>query len=269
MVIIMRKKWRYVKNPQFSGSVLVLTLAGIVMLFKAIWIILPFILFALFTIIVIFIITHFRALNDDEVNNLALKRRNKDIQAYYSFCNYEIQVDKEFKKSMKPDGKFYKINESLRNFPSIAAALLKYKKHEWIILAFEKDQIIDLVWVNKGLDNASAAMSFPLQDIANFASDHNYISILMFHNHPNDDPRRYTYASPSDADISLAKNFSYRLDWKSINHLAFVCESGMYYKYFMSIADSFYPIKEYLKTINDENGSSIAKNLSLHIERLL
>jgi len=227
-----------------------------------------FILITLCVIIIIFIITHLRPLNDEEINSIAIKRRNKDIQTYYAFSNNEIQANEKFKKNMKPDGKFYKMDESLYGFPSIAAALLKYKKHEWIILAFEKDQSIDLIWVNKGLDNASVAMSFPLQDTANFASDHNYISILMFHNHPNNDPRRYTYTSPSDADIVLAKKLSYILDWKSINLIEFVCERGRHYEYYRAIVDRFEPIKGYLETINKINGSSMANNLSLHVERL-
>jgi len=36
---------------------------------------------------------------------------------------------------MNPNGTFYRINESLFGFPATVAALLKYKKHEWIIIA--------------------------------------------------------------------------------------------------------------------------------------
>lgn len=226
-----------------------------------------FVLIAL-GIIAIFIVMHLRPLNDEEINSLAAKRRNKDIQVYYSFCNYEIQVNESFKKNMKPDGKFYKMEESLYNFPSIAAALLKYKKHEWIIAAFEKGRYIDLIWINKGLDNKSVAISFPWQDIANFASDHNYISILLFHNHPNKDPRRYNCTSPSNADIVSAKEFSYILDWKSINLIEFICERGKHYEYYRAIVDSFKPIKDYIKALDAQNGTSKANNLSLHMERL-
>ena len=39
---------------------------------------------------------------------------------------------------MRADGRFYKIEERLFEFPALATGLLKYKKHEWIIIAFER-----------------------------------------------------------------------------------------------------------------------------------
>jgi len=96
----------------------------------------------------IFVFTHLRPLTEDEVKQLGTKRRGKQIRGYFSFAAVGFNVDKEFKKQMNPNGTFYRINEGLFEFPSIAAALLKYKKHEWIIIAFEKHKKIGLMEVS-------------------------------------------------------------------------------------------------------------------------
>jgi hypothetical protein len=89
-------------------------------------------------LLLLFIITHLRPLNAREVKIFANKRRDKMIYQYFNFNQHEYSVDKTFKKNMNPNGMFYEIDENLYSFPSIAAGLLKYKKHEWIIIAFEK-----------------------------------------------------------------------------------------------------------------------------------
>ena len=92
----------------------------------------------LLIIILFYVFTHLRPLTDDEIFKLAQKRRNKTIRNYFLFDNREYNVNKEF-KNMRADGRFYKIEERLFEF-LLAAGLLKYKKHEWIIIAFEKEK---------------------------------------------------------------------------------------------------------------------------------
>ena len=106
-------------------------------------ILIPFILY--FLIFFIFIIFHLRKLTENEVMQLSKKRRDKKLSEYFLFDNREYSANKNFKKIMNPNGKIYQINESLFEFPSIAAALLKYKKHEWIIIAFEKNKNINSI----------------------------------------------------------------------------------------------------------------------------
>jgi len=108
-------------------------------------------------IIVLIILTHLRPLTFEEVMILGSKRRTKELKEYFSFKNYEVNVDMTFKKRMNPNGKFYQFNEVLYEFPSIAAGLLKYKKHEWSIIAFERETKIFLIWLNKGSDNSSVS----------------------------------------------------------------------------------------------------------------
>ena len=86
---------------------------------------------------------------------------------------------------MRSDGRFYKIEERLFEFPALAAGLLKYKKHEWIIIAFEKEKRVELIWLNKGKDNKSVSWFLSASEIVETAKQHSFSSVLVFHNHPN------------------------------------------------------------------------------------
>lgn len=219
-------------------------------------------------ILIVFILTHLRPLDEDEVEQLAMKRRGKEIRKYFSFATVEFDVNKEFKKRINPNGTFYRVNEELFNFPSIAAALLKYKKHEWIIIAFEKQKKIDLIWLNKGFDRSCVSPYLSAMDIINIAMRGNYTSVLIFHNHPNPNPNYYNYSRPSSKDLESASELAHILNKFGINLVEFVCERGMHYEYFLSPSDSFFPISEFVMAINKINGLSWQENLLLHIERI-
>jgi hypothetical protein len=216
----------------------------------------------------IFVFSHLRPMTENEVEQLGIKRRNKQVRLYFSFNTGEFYVDKEFKKGMNPNGKLYRINEPLFVFPSIAAALLKYKKHEWIIIAFEKEKKIDSAWLNKGFDRSGVSPYLSVQDIANIANSNNHTSILIFHNHPNTNPNYYDCRRPSSEDMQSANECAKVLNRNGTNLIEFVCERGKHYKYFSSYADSFLPLSEFATAINGVNSLSKLRNLSLHIERI-
>ncbi len=220
-------------------------------------------------IIILFIITHIRPLNEREILKLSQKRRKSKIKEYFSFNNSEYNVDKEFKRKMKADGKFYQISKILFEFPSIAAGLLKYKKHEWIIVAFEKNRKVDLLWLNKGIDRNTVSSSLSADKISQIGKDNNYSSILIFHNHPNPNPNRYDGTKPSKEDIASARYYSQTLSGTGLNLIEFVCERGRHHHYFSSTVESFLPIKGFEKLIMQKNGLSRFQNLLLHIERFI
>jgi len=221
-----------------------------------------------FLVSMIFILTHLRPLTQAEIKSLAGKRRNNQVRNYYSFDNRELLADKEFKKQMNSSGKFYNVNETLFSFPSTAAALLKYKKHEWIIFGFERNKSIDLIWLNKGFDKTSASSNISLTEIAFTAKQKNHTSVLMFHNHPNSNPNDYSFTKPSDVDLKSAKELMQVLNSDGINLLEFVCERGKHYEYFLSVTDTFFPLHDSINTISKENNESKFTNLSLHFERV-
>ncbi len=215
-----------------------------------------------------FIVTHLRPLTKDEVKSLGDKRRNRQIRMYFSFDTREFTVNKEFKKRMNPNGTFYRINENIFGFPATAAALLKYKKHEWIIIAFEKDKKVDLIWLNKGFDRSGVSPYLSVEDITKNVKQENQISVLIFHNHPNINPNYYDCRKPSGQDIKSANEFAQVLNQNGINLLEFVCERGKHYEYFLSPAGTFLPLAEFVEAIDNLNGQSKFKNLSLHFERI-
>jgi hypothetical protein len=219
-------------------------------------------------VVLLFIVTHLRPLTRGEVEHLSGKRRDQEICRYFSFHTGELSVDRQFKKSMKPTGAFYRINEDLSRFPSIAAALLKYKKHEWVIVAFEKDKHVSLIWVNKGPDGSTVSSLLSTPGIAEVASQRGCSSVLTFHNHPNPSPSHYDCTSASQQDLRSAGLRAEMLNSQGVNLLAFVCERGRPYIYSRSPADSFLPLSDFVGQINEVNGSSRLRNLSLHLERL-
>lgn len=226
------------------------------------------IIFIIVLLIVVFIFTHTRSLTEMEVRKLSSKRRHKQINIYFSFNSAQHEVNKEFKKRMKPNGKFYSINENLFDFPSIAAGLLKYKKHEWIIVAFEKNKKITLIWANKGPDRNSVALYISVERIIDVGINNFYDSVLLFHNHPNPNPNYYDFSTPSKQDKTHATNLATVLNNNSINLVDFVCERGTHHQYYSSYSDTFIPLDKFTHTINRKNGKSKSDNLFLHLERL-
>lgn len=222
----------------------------------------------LLAIALIFIVTHLHALNEKEVRTLADKRRNKAIKKYYTFHEGETTVNMEFKKKMNPRGAFYCVNENLSSFPSVAAGLLKYKKHEWVILGFEKNKTIELMWTNKGINKEAVTIHLATEQILTKCKDCDYSSVLIFHNHPNSDPHYQDCSSPSEQDIISAQTYSDILNNCGINLVEFVCERGAHYKYHFSESDIFLPAAEFAKKIHEINGTSKIHNLSLHTERV-
>jgi hypothetical protein len=219
-------------------------------------------------VVVIFIVIHFRPLREEEIRALGQKRRNKQISQYFSFDSREFDVNKDFKKNMNPNGAFYQINENLFQFPSLASALLKYKKHEWIIVAFEKNKKVNSIWLNKGFDRSAVSLYLSIEHVAELARKEKQTSVMIFHNHPNINPNYYDCRRPSAKDIESASDFAQVLNHNGINLLEFVCERGMHYRYYLSPADNFLPLSEFIDAIDNINGLSRFKNLSLHCERI-
>jgi len=220
-------------------------------------------------VVLLLILTHLRPLTEEEVRQLGTKRRSKQVRRYFSFERGEFSVSKEFKKRMEPSGRFYPISESLQKFPPVAAALLKYKKHEWAIIAFERNKEIFLIWLNKGLNRSSVSPYLSPEAMGKVADERGATSILEFHNHPNPDPNYLVCTKPSDLDLATAKACSSVLNERGLNLVSFVCERGRHYEYFLSPADTFLPLLEFVQEINDVNGQSRLTNLKLHIERMI
>ncbi len=219
-------------------------------------------------LVLTFVLTHLRALSAGEVERLALRRRWREVQRYFSFATAGVGADPDFKKSMRPDGRFYRVDEGLTTFPGLAAALLKYKKHEWIVFAFAKDRRVALMWVNKGADNASVVPHLSPEATREVARDGGFTTVLRFHNHPNPDPHHLDCTKPSDQDLRAAQLYISALRGADISLFEFVCERGVAHAYTRQVADAFLPACELATAVARENGGSGWANLRLHCELL-
>lgn len=212
-----------------------------------------------------------RPLNESDIHALAYKRRNSAISAYYTFDTEEYWISPEAKKKMQPHGSLYELSSptSLSSFPSFAAALLKYKKHEWIIIGFEREGLVVKLWVNKGQDSERAYLKLSLSSLLAIANEQNCTTVLFLHNHPNPNPSQFSTSRPSENDLAFAQTLANLLVPEGINLLAFICERGRHYEYWRSIHNEFLPIESFVKAIEQEaSEANWWKNLMLRMELL-
>ena len=214
----------------------------------------------------LYYLTHRRPLTDGEVFRLAAHRRRRTVASYFRFARQEVAIHKAFKAGMKPSGRIYAVNERLEDMPDLAAALLKGKKHEWMVIAFERGRRVTHLYVNKGPDNESVSLLWEPESIVRFARQQGCTSLLLFHNHPNPNPGRYDFTRPSGTDLESARQFAGVLLPQGINLIEFVCERGRHYRYFDAVSEHFLPVGQFSQEIRKANGTSPRANYRLHRE---
>ena len=220
-------------------------------------------------LVTLWIALHLRPLKDGEVDSLAEKRRSKAITKYFAYQRHEVPVNETFKKRMDPKGRMYESDETLASFPALAASLLKYKKHEWVILAFEVQQAVRQFWTNKGSDGSSVSILLGIDEVARLCHQHGASSVLFFHNHPNPDPARYSTATASQVDAEISRGWAESLAGQGASLLSFVCERGTAHEYFRAVPKELLPVARFAERINEANGLGRLSNLCLHLGRLL
>lgn len=208
---------------------------------------------------------HTDPLNREEIEKLSKKRKKKYIKDNYNFICYDLKVNKSFKSAMKPNGGWYDVEEELRIFPSLISALLKWKKHEWVVIAIEKEGVVYGFYANKGSDNSSVSFNCSLQYLMNKCQQHNCYTIMRFHNHPNDNPQYKTGLLASKQDLISAKACSDIVGTK-YNWLDFVCERGRFIKYYEVYSQNFLPACAKIESIMAQNNISKLRNYKLHRE---
>lgn len=213
-----------------------------------------------------FYITHRRPLSREEIRLLSQKRKRLYISRTYNHFASECEVSKSFKSSMDPSGKMYAVNLPLNKFPAYVAALLKGKKHEWILIAMEGQQTVKFFWVNKGYNNSSVSYNCDIDDVILFCKEQNCNTLMCFHNHPNSNPRRYNCLVASKQDIYSAFCISNKVIPQGLNWIEFVCERGNFLKYFERYSDKFLPDCANIEAIESENNISPRNNYILHRE---
>ncbi|TLM99243.1 MAG: hypothetical protein FDZ75_00530, partial [Actinobacteria bacterium] len=214
-----------------------------------------------------FVLLHLRPLTPGEIRALAQKWRQQENAAYFSFRPSGVDANPDFKRSMSANGRLYSMREPFSAFPFIGALLLKGKKHEWVIVGFEREQSVVLAWMNKGSDGSQVEFRVSVEEIANVALAHGCTSVLIMHNHPNSNPGRYDMSRPSTIDLSGSAERGALLSSFGINLIEFVCERGWPYEYRRVISDEFRPVAGYEHAVVRANGQARLAHLRLHWAR--
>ena len=150
--------------------------------------------------------------------------------------------------------------------PSRVAALLKFKKHEWVAIAFVTSFHVRLLWWNKGPDGTQVWSFLPDDEVKRVLRRHDCDAVAVLHNHPNPDPSRYRMNLPSERDLHWADHWRRMLAQEDVSLLKFVCERGVPYLYFASFADSVLSVAPIVEEITAENGLGAFRNYGLRVE---
>lgn len=205
-------------------------------------------------------------LTDEEIARLARKWQRSHALREYSFAEIREQISSEAKGSMRAQGEFVTVDFSFSEAPAKIAGFLKYKKHEWIVVAYVSAMRVRRLWWNKGPDGTQVSLGLQegpfLESLSLIKPD----AIAIFHNHPNSNPRLYQGNQPSAADIRSAEYFDDLLSIHGISLLEFICERGAPYLYYASFDDCYFPNDPWLKEIATRNGRGVFENYALRLE---
>lgn len=205
-------------------------------------------------------------LDDDEVRRLARKRRRSRALSMFGFSAVRQHVDPAEKKAMRSRGEFVECDLHYREMPSRVAALLKFKKHEWVVIAFVRSLQVRRLWWNKGPDGTQVSSFLPDDEVRRVLRRHDCDAVAVLHNHPNPDPSRYRMNLPSRRDLRWAAHWRQMLAQENVSLLKFVCERGVPYLYFASFADSALAVAPIVEEVASENGLSAFRNYRLRAE---
>lgn len=216
----------------------------------------------------VFVWIYSRPLNQRQIADLAARRRSANIKTYFHFHGAPIMADAAFKQKMPARGGWFNLNCPIETWPATAAALLKHKKHEWIIVAFLHGRRVSRLWVNKGADNTSVALPLDPQLLLEECHRGGFSSIFFHHNHPNPAPREFYMLLPSSQDAAFAAQYAATLVAGGVNVFQFICERGRFRCFHSRVAGQFMPVAEFRDRVARRNGLSWHSNLGLHVERL-
>jgi hypothetical protein len=226
--------------------------------------------FILISVLSVFLVAWFihasRPLSPTEIEDFARRKRLLAIENHYSFNDDRVPVDIKFKSAMDAEGKLYRTDEPVNRFPSTAASLLKWKKHEWIMFAFSRAGRVMAIWMNKGPDKEKVWSVVSTETIVEMAKQMGADTVVDFHNHPNPNPHRLLMCLPSHQDNISATTIGSKFVSHGIAFLAFVAERGRHFQYACWAPDSLCPLEPYLSEVCSRNGTSRFVNLRLRRE---
>ncbi|MDD4050711.1 MAG: hypothetical protein PHR28_02275 [candidate division Zixibacteria bacterium] len=205
-------------------------------------------------------------LNPEEIMHLAEKRRRIKALSQFAYRVSETPADPEEKKAMIASGEFKTCDMDYFTTPSRLAGLLKYKKHEWIVVAFVTGQTVHAHWWNKGRDGKSVSLRMLADTYETVFKSYATDTVLILHNHPNSDPSRFRTDLPSETDLQTANCRHQDLIPRGKSLLEFVCERGIPHLYYAAFHADVLPIRPMISEIEGVNGLGVFGNYKLRRE---
>lgn len=150
--------------------------------------------------------------------------------------------------------------------PSRVAGLLKYKKHEWIVIAFIARKRVLRFWWNKGPDGTRVWSFLRVDTVCALVRSLGLDTIAILHNHPNPNPSRYRVNVPSDADLTSAAYFHKILVPMDGTLIEFICERGVPHLYYAAFAEGIIPAEPIVAEVASANDQGILSNYWLRKE---
>lgn len=209
---------------------------------------------------------HRHPLTPEEALRLAEKRRRNKALFEYRYSTHPSLANPTEKKAMKSQGEFVSCAIDYSDAPARIAGLLKYKRHEWIVIAFITSKCAVRLWWNKGPDGTQVWSCLRNHALRATIRALQPDTIAILHNHPNPDPSRYRANLPSEADLRSAGFYDELLGKLGITLLEFICERGTPHLYYARFSDRVVPIDEIVREIQGVNGAGLFKNYSLRKE---
>lgn len=206
------------------------------------------------------------SLTPEEVRRLAAKRRRTRQISEFSFCVQPRTATPAEKKAMESTGEFVTCNLDFFEMPSRVAGLLKYKKHEWIVIAFIAQNRVLRFWWNKGPDGTRVWSFLPPEAVCGLVRSLKLDAIAILHNHPNPNPSRFRVNVPSNADLTSAAYFHRILVPIGGTLIEFICERGVPHLYYAAFAEKIVPAEPVVAEVARTNGRGVLSNYWLRKE---
>jgi hypothetical protein len=138
---------------------------------------------------------------------------------------------------------------------------LKYKKHQWSIIGFERNKRVRIFWENKGSSRDETHSKLSLIGIVEQIKDTQAQTVFFFRNYPNPD----FYCYDTAPFFSEVQGCISALGEPTINFVAIECIKGhvgniLYEKY----SDLFYPLVNYIVSISKRQGRKEFKDMNIN-----
>jgi len=206
-----------------------------------------------------------KPLNKEEIALLSKARKKQAEKSRLNFSTEHFEINPDYRQFLSSGGRWDEISVPYNKALAMAAELIRYKRHEWLILILASNTKCRFIWANKGNNNMSCYLSGTFDDIIEKAIQNGCGTIIDFHNHPCTVDFQGAL-SPSDTDMNTAAKWAEKARAAGLNYICAVGVRGQFSVYYSSFDESIYPKSCTVEYIESQNGLSKSGNRALRRE---